>query len=679
MRSLDVGNTTIERRRASRVNYLMTSETSGWYARLDHECPERTEQIEIWLDSWLDATKKRQPIAAALPKNWPTLPAGLLSNPGNVLDHLLARFDAQRDGRSPRGVYAPPARFVDAVLHDELHHGNSRKKEPPATLSLAALPPSFRGFAKQFNEDISDDGTIDGGDESTKNRTESGIPIPFADPSVGAGRFAERMLRIHSERLASHSPNERREDTLRLLEGLQLVDTTEVAVNSARKRIVIVLARLGLVDLDGEGNEGMIGLSEAEMIVESNVRCIDPLMGEWPWNERPMLLITRPPWLRIKDRFRGHPEGSSLRKELSSQLREFRGVDGKPRFSAIKGNVNLYRLYIERSLQISQNGGRVRLVVPSSVLREKSSLPLRKLLVESNSWDSVWSFPEDSRLLFGGSQGVSVIGITVGEDTDVLTSFGPLMVDDIAPGRGLASDAPFFELERGPWSSWTDASWAVPKMPRDEVDRDRTIGAIGNLADKPRLVEEGTGLNPSGRAIKVRVGEVERSVWKKEICDWSGSSGEVPFIRAAHIKFVDGRGVLEHPAFESDTDTRKSAWRGPSEMSVQSRIVCQSVVNPQSERRLVWAVVPEGCILGNSVSFLDLPEEVTERLTERFGSLEGGLSFLADQLNSEDLDLWSRAWAANNNVNNYEIEMLPFEIEEDDSSYSLIRGEGHLD
>ena len=102
------------------------------------------------------------------------------------------------------------------------------------------------------------------------------------------------MLRIHSERLASHSPNERREDTLRLLEGLQLVDTTEVAVNSARKRIVIVLARLGLVDLDGEGNEGMIGLSEAEMIVESNVRCIDPLMGEWPWNELSLIHISEP-------------------------------------------------------------------------------------------------------------------------------------------------------------------------------------------------------------------------------------------------------------------------------------------------------------------------------------------------------------------------------------------------
>jgi len=679
MRSLDVCNTTIERRRASRADYLMTSETSGWYARLDHECPERTEQIQIWLDSWLEATKKRQPIAAALPNNWPTLPAGLLSNPGNVLDHLLARFDAQRDGRSPRGVYAPPARFVDAVLHDELHHGNSKKKEPPATLSLAALPPSFRGFAKQFNEDISEEGAIDGNDESPKNRTESGIPIPFADPCVGAGLFAERMLRIHAERLANHEPTERREDTLRLLEGLQLVDTSEVAVNSARKRIVIVLARLGLVDLEDEDDDGMIGLSEAEMIVESNVRCIDPLMGEWPWNERPMLLISRPPWLRIKDRFRGHPDGSALRKELSSQLREFKGTDGKARFSTIKGNVNLYRLYIERSLQISQSGGRVRLVVPSSVLREKSSLPLRKLLVESNCWNSVWSFPEDSRLLFGGSQGVSVIGITVGEETDVLTSFGPLLIDDIAPGRGIASDAPFFELERGPWSSWTDTSWAVPKMPRDDVGRDRTITAIGNLADKPRLVEEGTGLNPSGRAIKVRVGEVERSVWKKEICDWSGKDGEIPFIRAAHINFIDGKGVLGHPAFELSSEGSKSAWKGPSEMSVQSRIVCQSVVNPQSERRLVWAVVPEGCVLGNSVSFLDLPKEVKDSLSEKFGSLEGGLGFLADRLNSEELDLWSRAWAANNNVNNYEIEMLPFEVEEDGGPFSLLRNEGHLD
>ena len=643
----------------------MTSETSGWYARLDHECPERTQQIEIWLNSWLEATKKGLPIAATLPNNWPTLPAGLLSNPGTVLDHLIARFDAQSDGRSPRGVYAPPARFVDAILYDELRHGRSKKKEPPATLSLAALPPSFRGFAKQINENIDDSGDSGSDSPEMDNRTISGIPIPFADPCVGGGLFVERILRIHSERISGNTLNERREDTLRLLEGLQLVDSSEVAVTAARKRIVIVLARLGLVDLDGEGDEGKIGLSEAEMIIESNVRCVDPLLGEWPWNEGPMLLVSRPPWLRIKDRFRGHPDGSALRKRLSCQLREFQEPDGRTRFSAIKGNVNLYRLYIERSMQLCQKGGRARLVVPSSVLREKSSLPLRKLLVESNQWDSVWSFPEDHKLLFGGSQGVSVIGVTVGEETDVLTSFGPLQTGDLSSGKGLVSDAPFFELERGPWSSWTDASWAVPKMPRSPIERTRTISAIGKLADKPRLVEDGTGLNPSTKAIKVRVGEVERSSWEGEICEWR--EGLLPFVRASHIHFENGRGVIRHPAFNtnnvSELETNSSGWSGPKNMAVQSRIACQAVVNPNSERRLVWAVVPEGCVVGNSVSFLDLPPEVTERLKDRFGTIEEGLSVLASQLNSEDLDLWSKAWAANNNVNNYEIETLPFEIE----------------
>lgn len=84
-------------------------------------------------------------------------------------------------------------------------------------------------------------------------------------------------------------------------------------------------------------------------------------------------------------------------------------------------------------------------------------------------------------------------------------------------------------------------------------------------------------------------------------------------------------------------------------------------------------MVPEGCVLGNSVSFLDLPKEVEDGLSESFGSLEDGLDFLANRLNSEDLDLWSRAWAANNNVNNYEIEMLPLEIEEDGSPFSMLR------
>ena len=44
----------------------------------------------------------------------------------------------------------------------------------------------------------------------------------------------------------------------------------------------------------------------------------------------------QPPWLRIKDRFRGMEDGSQLRKELGEQLRALTD-DGKPRFSTMRG------------------------------------------------------------------------------------------------------------------------------------------------------------------------------------------------------------------------------------------------------------------------------------------------------------------------------------------------------
>ena len=642
----------------------MAIETSSWYARLDQECPERVRQIDVWLDSWEKATKKGQPIAATLPSFWPTLPAGLLSNPGSVLDNLLARHEAESDGRSPRGIYATPPSFADAILYDELGQGRSLAKEPPATISLMALPPSFRSIARQLNDGIATDGPLERNDPLDDGFTKTGIPLPFSDPCVGAGLFVERVMRIHNERLADVEEFDRKEDSLRLLEGLQLVGSSDVAAETARRRILIVLGRLGIVDLGGNGDELTIGRSEAVTILDSNVRCFDVLRGEWPWVDRPMLTVSKPPWLRIKDRFRGHPNGSALRKELSRELREFRSPDGEIRFSAIRGNVNLYRLFIERSLQLTKPGGRVRLIVPESVLREKSSAPIRKLLVTCNEWDSVWSFPEGSAFLFGGAQGVSVLGVIVGGSTEVLTSFGPLRNSDLVEKRGVARDAPFIELERGPWSIWTDTSWAIPKMPRDSQLRDETMRAIGSLADKPRLIEAGTWIDPGGKSIRVRTGEIDQKARSTEIVDWRGEVKDQPLIRSGHVKLVNGSVFLDHPCFisaiSSDSKHKNARFVGESTFSRNPRIACKAVTGSNMERRLTWVMIPSGCALDNSLSFLDMPKQVIERLMVDFGDIEAGLTSLVKYLNSRDLGLWSIAWSANSNVNNYEIETLPF-------------------
>ena len=645
----------------------MASDASGWYARLDHECSDRLEQLSVWLDSWEEAVRHRLPIAATLPGHWPTLPAGLLSDPGAVLEHLLARLEAERDGRSPRGASSTPGRLTESILADELKNTRrGARKAPPATLSLDAMPHGFRAYAKRFNDNVTR-GSGDSEIESVNDgsQTHSGIPLPFADPAVGGGVVPSRAIRIHVRRSADRDASERRDDTLRLLQGMQMIDSSEAAVMCTRKRLLLVLARAGLVDLDGDGDETRIGRGEAEAVLEGSVRCADALRGEWPWDEAPRLLVSRPPWLRIKDRFRGHPEGSQMRKDLSRELRDTKEIDGSLRFAALRGNVNLYRLFLERALNLVREGGRIRMLVPDALLREKSSVALRKLMVEKNEWCSSWSFPEPQRVFPGASQGVLVLGLTVGGSTEMMTSFGPLGFNEVSPKSGLDSGAPFLELERGPWSVWTDLVWAVPKMPRDHYMRRAVLKAIGELADQPRLGEEGNWLNPNGKPIRVRVGEIDQTNWSSDISEWASGSQGVPFIRGSHFCLEDGEIRIKHPGYdteiEDDAIERSQAlWSGPIEARGHSRVACQAIVNARKERRLRWAVVPPDCVLGNSVNFLELPEKVLDSLAEEHGSVDEGLLFVAAQLNTEALDLWSRAWAANNNVNNYEIENLPF-------------------
>ena len=88
------------------------------------------------------------------------------------------------------------------------------------------------------------------------------------------------------------------------------MDSSDIT-GTSRRRILITLGRAGLVDLSGDRTQ-MIGRSEAEMILESSVIQGDPLLGMAM--ERGTQATGQTPWIRIKDRFRGHENGSILRK-----------------------------------------------------------------------------------------------------------------------------------------------------------------------------------------------------------------------------------------------------------------------------------------------------------------------------------------------------------------------------
>ncbi len=330
----------------------MRGNVSGWYARLDRECEDRIEQMNIWLNAWEEALRTHQPQASQLPSDWPTLPASLLTDPGHVLDHLLCRHDAESDGRSPRGAHPTPTRLADAIIADELKSDTVMGGAAPelSNVNLAALPPAFRAQAEAINDEKEAAREAEVDEETEQEiaagaRTRTGVPLPFADPAVGGGLFPSRILKWHGEKISDVPLEERAQDTRTLLSSMQLLDVCEVAAEMTRRRLLLSAIRADLVRLDDEPVEGYLTRSEAEKIFSDVVRVGDALRDDWPWDESPRLLMGNPPWLRIKDRFRGHPDGSNLRKELGEELRSLREENGALRFSTHRGNVNLYRLF----------------------------------------------------------------------------------------------------------------------------------------------------------------------------------------------------------------------------------------------------------------------------------------------------------------------------------------------
>ncbi|MDE0557827.1 MAG: hypothetical protein OSB30_05070 [Candidatus Poseidoniaceae archaeon] len=653
----------------------MQSGVSGWYARLDRCLSDRPTQVEIWLNAWENSLRNHQPIAAILPKDWPTLPANLLTDPGHVLDHLLARHDAESDGRSPRGAHPTPPRLADAVIASELHETLTRPKAPVKSTSMQInnLPPGFRQHIEQLNlpqhsqeNEVDDEAEM--GAVANGIRTLSGVPLPIADTACGGGLFHARVIRRHAEAHEDGNPQTKIDDTRTLLSSFQIIDIDNLVVASTRRRLLLEAIRFNLVCLEGE-REGCLTRSEAEQILVDSVKQGDTLQGEWPWQTPPKLVVTNPPWLRIKDRFRGMEDGSQLRKELGEQLRSI-GDENGPRFSTMRGNVNLYRLFIERSLQILEVGGRLRLIAPDSLLREQSSHPLRQLLVEKHGWSDVWAVEEANHLFPGMTQGVVVLGITAKQSLDALVVRGPISRSDLGRDNGgLSNRVPSFEMETQRWKNWARGTWAIPRLPRDRIERKHTLKILDRLAKLPRLGDEDHYLATNGHCVRVRVGEIDQTSHVKKIDTWVKGRRNRPFIRGVHFCEDEGGSIfIRHPAFRTDIPSRANErqlamWIGESSQRYGVRIACQAIVNAHQDRRLRWAVISDGCVLGNSVNHIELHPDIKRFLIEKHGSLETALHWLCGLLNENSLDEWARAWSANNNVNNYELEMLPLAIE----------------
>ena len=85
--------------------------------------------------------------------------------------------------------------------------------------------------------------------------------------------------------------------------------------------------------------------------------------------------------------------------------------------------------------------------------------------------------------------------------------------------------------------------------------------------------------------------------------------------------------ILRHPAIDENMSKNspekiQSIWKGEIKIKDGPRIICQTTINSEGGRRLLWSVLPKNYVLANSMNYLQIPEETCKMLIEEFGDLE---------------------------------------------------------
>jgi Alw26I/Eco31I/Esp3I family type II restriction m6 adenine DNA methyltransferase len=311
----------------------------------------------------------------------------------------------------------------------------------------------------------------------------------------------------------------------------------------------------------------------------------------------------------------GNPPYKVLAGEDSREaLENLKSVDSYK--YALGGRLNLYRHFIERSIQLLTNRGVLSFIVPSTLIADKNTSGIRRMFRESGSLKFLIEFPEKEKVFESVTQA-----------TTVFLYHNSFEHQDFRLSVGLNS------ANLPPLNSVTLEWEAIETL----FGKDLTLPMIKSPLELDLIRKIKSGSFPLSDITNCWEGEMNQTFKKKQI---SSTKTNHIFVRGEHLSsyFVDLK--------TENTDRRWFDLKETSDPSERERLGCQGVSNMGLRRRVMVAKIPKGVILGNSLNYIDIPKEYNADI-------------LLALLNSSLLNWFFRKQSTNNNVNVYELNALP--------------------
>ena len=437
----------------------------------------------------------------------------------------------------------------------------------------------------------------------------------FLEPCVGAGNF------VFSYIDAVDNQGITKDEAEKLINNIYVADINFAALNMYKKSLREIVRQKWGFELSDDyfSNHVGTGLLIDVMSAEPTYISIQNVFPNEIVKDGFDVVATNPPYKNLKAEH-GHYdsddeyEKDKIRYNIISKL-------VKSRFNySTSGSLNLYKIFVEEILdQYTNKNGYVSLLIPATILSDKTCTGLRTHLLKENQLLSV-KFISEKNNYIDAQQALSAVLLHKGNETQNVN-----ITKDYCNAPDMTVNVNINDILN------KNTGNAIFAVSNDEYIKLKKLRAFPTVKDL-------------GFINNLR-GELDLTLNKEYI---SSEETSYPLIRGRNIGYYELISAKDdgfvNPRFIDKTQKKRYIF--------QERIACQQISNIHRDRRVKFSVIPSKCVLGNSCNFISVDDN------------EYGIDLytILGLFNTKIINDFFKLTSSNNHINNYEIDGFPVPI-----------------
>jgi len=453
---------------------------------------------------------------------------------------------------------------------------------------------------------------IQGLPEDKRNRL---FELRFLEPCVGEGSFVFAYL------TAAAKLSFDKEQYRQLLNNIYVCDINADALTSYRA----TLSELAMVYFDIYLDDNYFAKHVINRGLLFNLESDTPeyipieSVFDGVCNNSFDIVVTNPPYKNLKAERSHYPSAEEYDNDRARYAVISKQATNRLRYS-VKGVNNIYKFFVEEIIErYATKDGVVSLLIPSSILTDKTCEPLRKRIFTTSAIKSIKTIGEGSTLVDAQQ---ALCALLIHKDVqsptiEICQNYGSPQEKTITIETAKVVDV--------------NLGYSILILEAADYRKLQKLKSFPTIKDLPFI-------------INMR-GELDLTANKDSIVT---ESTDYPMLRGRNIDYYQLRAVPT-----GEFATREFVAQSTKRPYIENeRLICQQIANMSKDRRLTFAMTPKNTVLGNSCNFVTISKN-------EYGM---DIYFLLGLLNSNIMNWYFKLQSSNNHINNYEIDTFPIPI-----------------